>query len=218
VFDSGGTQYGAADAPYPNLARNGQWSMGSRNSLLALSRAGGRPSLLVTWFQANVLCRAAGKRLPTGDEWLIAADDLVRQDPATPLNGNVSGVTGCNTGGTGPRNTGGGTGCVSSWGAQDMIGNVWELTAEWYAGVGNETNGTDMAWPPTSNLYAGDGTWNITSSAFAGSDGVRSGIPSAAIRGGSWGGQGRAGVFALYLSDAPSNWGAGLGFRCVLQR
>jgi hypothetical protein len=98
VFGGTGTQYGASDANYPNLAANGQWTPGARGTLLALSRAGGTPSTHVTWFQANALCASAGKMLLSRTDWFLAADGLVAMDPTAALNGNVAGVTGCNTG------------------------------------------------------------------------------------------------------------------------
>jgi formylglycine-generating enzyme required for sulfatase activity len=97
-----------------------------------------------------------------------------------------------------------------------MVGNVWEWTTEWYAGVGNQTNFTPAmqagarvndpydAWP---SGYGTDGTWNVNSVvARASGEDNRIGIPSAAFRGGDWPDGTRAGVYSLYLHTGPSFW------------
>jgi formylglycine-generating enzyme required for sulfatase activity len=186
--------------------QNGQWT-GVAPRYHAESRAGVPPVAKITWFQANAACRAAGKRLPTGSEWLEAARGTV--DP-----GASSGASGaCVTQAPGPRDTGGGTQCVSAWGAQDMIGNLWEWTDEWQAGLGNASKNA-AGWPPG---YGDDGTWNIASSAYWG-NGIVAGLPAAALRGGRWDNGTLAGVFALTLDTAPTVAGAFYGFRCIIPR
>lgn len=75
------------------------------------------PARYMTWFQAQAACRASGKRLPSGEEWLAAVRGTY--DPG----GNDDGVnTRCNTASSGPRATGkagngaSATTCVSDWG------------------------------------------------------------------------------------------------------
>jgi formylglycine-generating enzyme required for sulfatase activity len=163
----------------------------------------------VTWFQANEACIAAGKRLAHRAEWLAGASGTPDTSVCNVASGGARAAAPINT-------------CVSAAGAHDMIGNVWEWTDEWYAGLGNASsntpNGTPATdgWPTDGDLYRGDGTRNIASSAFPGGGGPRIGIPSAAFRGGAWGDGARAGVFALGLDLAPSAWNASVGFRCVL--
>ena len=238
VFSADGARQfgvGAPDDAYPNLAKNGTWVGTARHSLRAVSRPGVTPSCNMTWFQAAALCRASGKELIDRGEWFASADGLVTLDPTTAINGNAAGETGCNTGGSGPRLTGGGTGCASSWGAQDLIGNLWEWTDEWYASVGQAdatttafarvngrrindalTNDANGGWPSD---YGGDATWNIASVvARTPSEDNKIGIPSAALRGGRRGDGPRAGAFALDLPYGPSFWDGNVGFRCVLRR
>ncbi len=211
------------------LPRNGGWNVESgvpaplRAPFYARSVGSVPPARWVTWFQAMELCRMSGKRLPSGEEWLTAA--MGTDDP-----GDNNGATSqrCNTGnGSGgpsplaPRNTGNGSGCRSHWGAQDMVGNLWEWTNEWYAGAGSgivpggfiNADGT-REWPTG---YGNDRTWNINSYILTGY-GQSIGIPAAAFRGGSWLDGSRAGLYAQHLQLGPSNWDSNLGFRCVLRR
>lgn len=87
------------------------------------------PAVNVTWFDAANACARAGKRLPTNAEWQTAAVN-------TPAGG-----AGCNGSGT-IANTGANPTCVSTFGAQDMAGNV----SEWVADVGFTRETTDPAF------------------------------------------------------------------------
>ncbi|MFO0610902.1 MAG: SUMF1/EgtB/PvdO family nonheme iron enzyme [Polyangiales bacterium] len=201
-----GDQYGAT-LDYPmGFPRNGQWT----TRVYALSKAGVRPSVSLTWFQASEACRASGKRLPTGDEWLAAAR-------GTPDNGSDCRIDQGTPGSS--RQTNAGTACRSAWGAGDMIGNVWEWTAEWYAGAGSTAdfinNPAGMGpWPAG---YGDDATWNVGGYTANGTTNL-AGLPAAALRGGAWNSGSRAGRYALNLGNGPSYADFPIGFRCVLHR
>ncbi|MBN1611730.1 MAG: SUMF1/EgtB/PvdO family nonheme iron enzyme [Polyangiaceae bacterium] len=201
-----GAQYGLSSATeYPStFPDNGEYT----SPLYALSVSGKKPSTYMTWFQAQAACRLSGKRLPTGEEWLMAA--LGTPDPDAH-----SGEGGfCVTDASGPRNTGGASACVSRWGAEDMIGNVWEWTAEWYLAPGDGTV-PDATW--TRATFRGDGTSNVVSSAHDG-DGWHVGLPVAVLRGGRWANGARAGRFDMGMDAAPSYPYYAAGLRCVLTR
>lgn len=191
-----------------DFPRTGQWS----GRAYALSVPGFIPSA-PTWFQANEACRASGKRLPSSDEWM-AAGHGTRETPTGDGAGNT-----CFTASTAtpprPRLTGMGANCASSWGAQDMVGNVWEWTAEWESGVGD--GGVRVT--PWGSEYNGDGTENITSLAWppTGSTPI-AGLPSSVRRGGSVAEGPAAGLFAVSMLVAPSFWDRNTGFRCVIPR
>lgn len=208
--DGAGRQYGVNMDDYPSsFPKNGQLTV----ALYALSKSGVVPSNYITWFQANEACRASGKRLPFGDEWLAAARGTL--DP-----GDSAGNSGaCVTNAAGLRKTGGGTKCVSDWGAQDMIGNSTELTNEWFAGLGKVSDTPPAVWPNTGTDYAGDVLLNISSgsASVSGGTGIQ-GLPSVALRGGDLGQRTQAGIFSINLQGSPSLSGFAGGFRCVIPR
>ena len=93
------------------------------DSIWARSVAGVEPAHYVTWFQAQAALANSGKRLPTNAEWQMA----VRGTP----DDTGEGTTPCNTREESLQDTGAEPGCVSDFGAFDMVGNVWEWVADW---------------------------------------------------------------------------------------
>jgi hypothetical protein len=101
-------------------------------------------------------------------------------------------------------------------GAEDMIGNLWEWTAEWYAAPSASTSPPSATPWPSAGSYGDDSTRGISSYAHDGYTGFVRGLPAAAVRGESWGGGLGSGVFSLSLGDAPSHWAGSVGLRCVV--
>ena len=224
-----GVQYGLAVEDFPKtFPANGAYS----EPLYACSLPEVMPSREMTWFQAHAACAASGKRLCTNAEWQLAA--LGTHDP-----GAHSGFDDarCNTLNDSPQfdgaretgmagdTPGGEDGCVSIFGVEDAIGNVWEWTADWtQAGVGwmQEPGLSTDPWP---GGFGSDGTWNVNGKTTDNREGRArheivwyDGMPAVFIRGGNWENGEMAGSYAVWLGDNPTvaNWI--LGARCCRSR
>ena len=203
---------------------------------------------------AIIYCENMGKVLPTDYEWFIAASGT--PDPYTSKPSRIigdegsepcmiwntssadgiverpQGSTQCSDGyswgsDTNPNiKTGTATKCISTNGAYDMVGNVWEWV--------NDTKSTSDIYSsgntavPTSNrtiAYINDYGVPIVSGGTSCSGGkcnsdyywVASGTLTAGLRSGRWNDGAGAGRFALHLADAPSDTSYYIGFRCALR-
>ncbi|MEK7721728.1 MAG: hypothetical protein AAB359_05000, partial [Elusimicrobiota bacterium] len=155
---TGGTQYGSASDNYLCNDNGQDCGSGAANPIYARSVVNVAPSHSMTWFQAAVACKNAGKHLLTNAEWQVAA-------AGTPDPGSLAQDSGpqCNTNGTGPMQTGLGTSCRSSDDVENMIGSLWEWVADWGtagAGVSGAT-GTQIEMDGTGTGYNDDTQWNI---------------------------------------------------------
>jgi hypothetical protein len=177
---TGGVQYGVSSDDYP-CDDNGQDCVGE---IYARSVPGVAPSRFITWFQAQQALANSGKRLPTNAEWQMAV-------AGTPDS------TDCNVSTGSVANTGVNANCVSDWGANDMVGNLWEWVADW-----------DEQADACDNWGAGYGS---DQTCFG--DGTPSRFPGAFFRGGDFGLTTSAGPFAVVAFFPPSHPSFNVGFR-----
>jgi len=219
--DGSGTQYGTSSDDYPTtFPDSGNWSA----KLYACSISGVTSSASMTWFQAQQACTLPGKHLCTNGEWQAAAAGTY--DP-----GSYDGTSGgaCHTNGSAVRKTGNAgstpaasSSCISRFGAEDMVGNLWEWV-DWWGQAGKSwmtidgaPDGAGTAPWPSGYGDGKDATSNIDGMAHNGSalNPWSKGMPAAALRGGNAGNGTEAGVFAMRLYHGPSTGGSSFGARC----
>lgn len=178
---TGGTQYGVAGDDYP-CSDNGQDCAGV---IFARSVAGVTPSGGITYFQAQAALANAGKRLPSNAEWQQAVI-------GTPDPGASPGSEDCNTNSAAREVTGERANCISDFGANDMVGNVQEIVADW-----GEQSTDPGGCSALGGLYGGDalclGNGAAADTAF----------PGMFVRGGTLLNAAAAGPFAITLTARP---------------
>jgi formylglycine-generating enzyme required for sulfatase activity len=204
--DGTGTHFGSSAAPfsltdYPGtFPGNGNWT----TPVYAVSKAGVLPSTSITWFQAQQACALSGKRLLTNAEWQMAA-------AGTPDPGSDNGSTDCAVNGN-PDDTGSRSSCISKWGVNDMVGNVWEFVGDWMQGSTNPWAPTVGGGTATSATYGNDFVAGTNPAILVGGG---QNFPGALVRGGMWTNGTGAGVFAVSTFVMPTAAGTDTGFRCA---
>jgi iron(II)-dependent oxidoreductase len=132
--DDGWAWREAADAHHPVYWRPG-WEMRSFDRWAELPAA--RPAIHINWYEADAWCRWAGRRLPTEAEWEFAAtmrpgpDGSLSKarypwgdDAPDPSRANLDGFA------LGSVDAQAFPGGDNAWGVRQLIGNVWEWTAD----------------------------------------------------------------------------------------
>lgn len=185
------------------------------NDCAPVSQKEAMPWRNISQDQARVACAKAGKRLASSEEWMQAA--LGTPDRSAGWTESDCQVD--NNWDSQPGITGSGDLCQSSFGAFDMIGNVWEwiegnVFDGQYLGIEVPDSGYIKAFsvqglPVETDPQAADLNYN-NDYFWVKKDGAR-GI----ARGGYWNNAEEAGVYSAYIVVPPSFVGTGVGFRCV---
>jgi len=144
------------------------------------------PVAMVTWDESRGYCGAIGGRLPTEAEWEYAA----RAGSAQKRYGDIDRIAWYSS------NSGGQTHGVAqkeanAWGLYDMLGNVWQWTADWYGEYQVSAKQDPSGQPPGP------------------------GITLRALRGGSWSNDPRLVRASYRLRVAPGVPNSSVGLRCV---
>jgi len=111
-----------------------------------------------TWPEAEQYCKAVGGRLPTEAEWEYAA----RAGNSNTRYGDLNAIAWYR------NNSGGitqavGTKAPNSWDLYDMLGNVWQWTADWYGptNFAGQQESADPKGPPNGDKRVlRGGSWN----------------------------------------------------------
>ena len=124
-----------AEAPAYWVKDEGKWLFRLFNEWVRLPA--GSSMIHVNWFEAEAYCCWAKRRLPTEAEWEMAAatapGDLTLKrcypwgnDPPSGKHANLDGfIAGSAPVAAYPEGD-------SAWGLRQMMGNVWEWTADWF--------------------------------------------------------------------------------------
>lgn len=152
--------------------------------------------------------------LPVADATARANPTAAGDDGATTcsivtsLGASALGTANFSLGAFLPVPTGSRSNCVSNWGVNDMIGNVWEWVADWTQGSPASPIPVDV----TNEAYAYDYMASVSPAASQGS-GLN--MPVAIYRGANGRDWIRSGVFAYSAGRAPSDSADDIGFRCA---
>jgi formylglycine-generating enzyme required for sulfatase activity len=196
---------------------------GYNTTAVGCSVSGVQPTTGITWFQAEAMCLNAGKTLCTNAEWQTAVSGTNDPGPwphTTGCSGTIPGAGDCNTCSGGTRVTGLGAlsvggNCVSVYGAEDMIGNVWEWVGDWLQSGPSFTSSDGNQVEPWGTGYGdgADATFNLDGTAY-GSGAWGQGIPSGHGRGGGFNTGYNGGAFADSLYHSPAWPDSYTGARC----
>lgn len=230
----------STDGSYPDAAnlptsfnRDGSGS----TPVYAVSKPGVTPARGMTWYQASVACAMSGKQIIPDDVWQLAAIGTIDPNTASGTGGLTGGSqtdatnaqcninSGSGTSGgtwqdatTGVRPTsragttpGGSNACLSRFGVEDMIGNLWERTATNGVLIGSagfvsiQAFGTTDPVVSTTGAIVYNGTSNTTVT----------GAPAGVMRGGSYIDTTNAGLYHTYTAWHGSASQLNVGFRCA---
>jgi hypothetical protein len=185
---------------------------GRDTTAVGCSVSGVLPQGGLDWFQYAQMCGNAGKRICTNSEWQMAVSGTA--DP-----GASAGTGGaCVTSSSGPRVTGGGTACISRWGVEDMVGNLWEIVFDWMMAGPDVPGAVDgQTYTPWSFGDGFDTTANFTGQAYFGTSN-QNGMPAMILRGGAWGDGTAAGPYEMNAAYSPeeSQTNGAVGTRCCI--
>jgi formylglycine-generating enzyme required for sulfatase activity len=167
----------------------------------------------VTMHQAMDLCARVGKRLPVPGEWFRAAlgtpEEVSKEKDSCALG--LIGKEDADPTGVRAR-------CVSSFGAYDMVGNVWEWVDA--SVIDGKYKERELPYEGYVSEADSDGiavtTENSPNEVFHGDYFFieRSGVRGM-FQGGFWNMDARAGTFAVNAANPTSFIGNAVGFRCA---
>lgn len=169
-----------------------------------VSEAHTLPWRFVSLTEAQQLCARVGKRLPTAAEWYKISLTLIDQSQCV-INKNQPQLTGS-------------TECKTDAGIYDLVGNVWE----WVDASVTEGKFENRDVPASGFVAMVDNNGVVLETSDTPSDSFgqdyaltsHSGV-FGVIRGGFYGGEDDAGIFAQNLAVPFDLRTTGLGFRCV---
>lgn len=170
------------------------------------SRKDAFPWRYITRDQAMQACARTGKRLPTSDEWYTLSLSLTAtHDSCNVSSKSVSGA-------------GSYAACVTSYGAYDLVGNVWEwvsddviegvfktqkLPENGYVAQVDQGGMAVVTTDTEQELFGADYFWSRSEGVYG------------VIRGGYYDSGRDAGLYAVHADTLPTTASAGIGFRCV---